>query len=27
MYGWGDDHHLAYVSYDSLPAQIVGQDP
>jgi TolB protein len=27
MYGWGDDHHLAYISYDSLPATTIGQDP
>jgi len=24
MYGWGDDHHLAFVSYDLLPADSSG---
>jgi TolB protein len=24
MYGWGDNHHLAFVSYDSLPAEAGG---
>jgi TolB protein len=24
MYGWGDNNHVAFVSYDSLPAEVTG---